>query len=234
MASVDIAAVLPRICGMARRSALARNGAIDADDLQQEAALGLVQAARSFDPERGTRFETHAFLRARGAVLDGQRALDHVPRSWRAAQRRVLKARTALIAELTREPTPEEVAGRLEISTQELRDIDERCRPPGSLTEPLERQLTYGEELTLADVVPDEHPLPEELAVAREDAALLHAAIRRLPARQEFAIRATWFMDMSSTDVADLLGVTPSRLSQIRTAAMNRLADLWTESSRAA
>jgi RNA polymerase sigma factor for flagellar operon FliA len=223
MASVDIAAVLPGIRGMARRTPLARNGAIDVDDLQQEAAVGLVQAARSFDPERGTRFETHAFPRARGAILDGQRAVDHVPRSWRAAQRRVVKARTALVAELAREPTPEELAGRLEISTQELRDIEERCRPPGSLTDPLEGQAAQGEQLTVADVVADEDPLPEELLFAREDAALLHAAIGQLPARQQFVIRATWFMDVSSRDLADILGVSPSRVSQLRSDAMERL-----------
>src|SRR5215210_1270146 len=107
MESGDIAAVLPGVRRMARRTPLARNGAMDADDLEQDAATGVLHAARTFDSGRAS-FPTHAYLRARGALLDGQRAMDHVPRSWRTAQRQVLRVRTALVAELSREPTPDE------------------------------------------------------------------------------------------------------------------------------
>jgi RNA polymerase sigma factor for flagellar operon FliA len=219
---------------MARTTPLARNGATDADDMEQDAVVGLLQAARSFDPERGTRLATLAYPRARGALLDGQRSLDHVPRSWRAAQRRSLRARTALVAELCREPTADELADRLEISTQDLRDIEERCKAPASLTEPLQAQTAHGEQLTVEDVVPDHDPLPDELVVAREDAARLHDAIARLPARQQFAIRATWFMGLSSNELGELLGVSPSRVSQIRSAAMERLSELVGELRQAA
>jgi RNA polymerase sigma factor for flagellar operon FliA len=233
MGSGDIAAVLPGVRRMARRTPLARNGAMDADDLEQDAVTGVLHAARTFDPEQGS-FPTHAYLRARGALLDGQRAMDHVPRSWRAAQRRVVKARTALVAELAREPSPEELAERLEISTQELLDIEERCRAPASLTTALQGQPAHGEQLTLADVLPDEDPLPDEVFAMREDAARLHTAIGQLPTRQQFAIRATWFMGMTTQEVADVLGITRSRVSQIRSRAMESLAELAAELGRAA
>jgi RNA polymerase sigma factor FliA len=233
MRTGDITAVLPGVRRMAQRTPLARNGAMDADDLAQDAVTGVLHSARTFDPERGS-FPAHAYLRARGALLDGQRAMDHVPRSWRAAQRRVLKARTALVAELGREPPPEQLAERLAISTQELLDIEDRCRAPASLATPLQGQPPFGEQLTVADVVPDEDPLPDELVVMREDAARLHAAIAQLPARQQFAIRATWFMGMTSEEVADVLGVTRSRVSQIRSKAMQSLAELAPGLGRAA
>ena len=202
------------------------NGAMDVDDMEQDAALGVLDAARTFDAGRGTSFTTLAYWRARGAVLDGQRAMDHVPRSWRRAQRRVVRARTALVGELGRLPQPDELAARLGISTQELRDIDERCRIPTNLHEPLSGQRSRGEPLTVADVVCDDQPLPDESAEANEDAMRLHAAISCLPAREEFTIRATWFMDMKTSEVAGILCISRSRASQIRSSAMRRLPGL--------
>jgi RNA polymerase sigma factor FliA len=222
----DVVTVLPGARSMARRMPMPRNGAMDLDDMQQDAALGVLDAARTFDGRRGTSFATLAYPRARGAVLDGQRAMDHVPRSWRRAQRGVMRARTALVAELGRLPQPAELAGRLGISTQELRDIDERCRFPINLDEPLSGQRARGEPLTVADGVMDDQPLPDESAEADEDAMRLHAAISRLPTREEFTIRATWFMGMKTSEVADLLCISRSRASQIRTSAMRRLPGL--------
>jgi RNA polymerase sigma factor FliA len=222
----DVVTVLPGAQRMARRMPLPDNGAMDADDMEQDAAIGVLDAARTFDRSRGTSFATLAYLRARGAVLDGQRSMDHVPRSWRRAQRDVVRARTALVAELGRLPQPEELAERLGISTQELRDIDERCRFPTNLNEPLAGQRSRGEPLTVADGIMDDQPLPDESAEGHEDARRLHTAIARLPSREEFTIRATWFMGMRTGEIADLLGISRSRVSQIRTAAMRRLPEL--------
>jgi RNA polymerase sigma factor FliA len=228
-ANRDVVTVLPGARSMARRMPMPSSGAMDMDDMEQDAALGVLYAARTFDRSRGTSFRTLAYLRARGAVLDGQRAMDHVPRSWRRAQRDVTRARTALVGELGRLPQPEELARRMGISTQELRDIDERCQIPTNLQEPLSGQRARGEPLTVADGVGDGQPLPDESAEAREDAMRLHAAISRLPAREEFTIRATWFLGITTTEVADLLGVSKSRASQIRTSAMQRLPELLDE-----
>ena len=222
----DVVTVLPGARRMARRMPLPSNGAMDLDDMEQDAALGVLSAARTFDRSRGTSFATLAYLRARGAVLDGQRAMDHVPRSWRRAQRNVVRARTAMVAELGRLPHPEELAERLSISTQELRDIDERCRFPTNLNEPLAGQRSREEPLTVADGIMDDQPLPDESAEAHEEARRLHTAIARLPTREAFTIRATSFMGMKTGEVADLLGISRSRVSQLRTAAMRRLPEL--------
>jgi RNA polymerase sigma factor FliA len=226
MTAPDVATVLPGTRRMARRMPIRANGVMDLEDMEQDAVVGALDAARTFDSGRGASFATHAYLRARGAVLDGQRAMDHVPRSWRRAQREVVRARTALVAELGRLPRPEELAARLGISTQELRDADERCRIPRTLHEPLPGQRSEVEPLAIADALADDQPLPDESAEAREEAMRLHAAISRLPAREEFVLRATWFRGMQVSAVAELLGVSASRATQIRTAAMRRLPEL--------
>ena len=138
----------------------------------------------------------------------------------------MVRARTALVAELGHLPKPEELAERLGISTQELRDVDERCRFPTNLHEPLAGQRSREEPLTVADGIMDDQPLPDESAEAHDDARRLHAAIALLPAREEFTIRATSFMGMNTAEIGDLLGVGRSRVSQIRTAAMRRLPAL--------
>ena len=226
MTGPDVSTVLPGTRRMARRMPISANGAMDIHDMEQDAAVGVLDAARTFDSARGTSFTTHAYLRARGAVLDGQRAMDHVPRSWRRAQRDVVRARTALVSELGRLPRPEELASRMGMSTQEVRDAEERCRMPGNLHEPLPGQRPEGEPLTAADALPDDQPLPDESAEAREAAALLHAAISLLHHREEFMIRATWFLDMKVGEAGELLGVSGSRASQIRATAMRRLPEL--------
>ena len=202
------------------------NGAMDVDDMEQDAAIGVLDAARTFDRSRGTSFATLAYLRARGAVLDGQRAMDHVPRSWRRAQRDEVGARTALVAELGRLPRPRSSPSAWGSRRRSSATSTSAVASPTNLNEPLAGQRSRGEPLTVADGIMDDQPLPDESAEAHEDARRLHAAIARLPSREEFTIRATWFMGMRTGEIADLLGISRSRVSQLRTAAMRRLPEL--------
>jgi DNA-directed RNA polymerase specialized sigma subunit len=75
--------------------------------------------------------------------------------------------------------------------------------------------------------------LPDELVGAREDAAALHAAIALLPAREQFAIRATWLLDLPANKVAGLLAVWSSRVSRLRSDVLERLAQLVVELDQA-
>src|SRR3954447_14307342 len=92
---------------------------VDPGDLVSAGIFGLIDAVERFDPERGVKFETFAVPRIRGAVFDGLRSLDWVPRSVRSRAREVESAFSELEARFGRAPTDEEIAGHLKISGPE-------------------------------------------------------------------------------------------------------------------
>ncbi|MEI8239667.1 MAG: sigma-70 family RNA polymerase sigma factor, partial [Actinomycetota bacterium] len=89
---------------------------VDSGDLVSAGVFGLIDAVERFDPERGVKFETFAVPRIRGAVFDGLRSLDWVPRSVRSRAREVESAFTHLETKFGRAPNDEELATHLRIS----------------------------------------------------------------------------------------------------------------------
>ena len=109
---------------------------VDPGDLVSSGVFGLIDAIERFDPERGVKFETFAVPRIRGAVYDGLRKLDWVPRSIRSRARSVEKAISELEHKLGRGPNDEELAAHLNISGDEQgctlnRDTHEVTAPDG-------------------------------------------------------------------------------------------------------
>lgn len=95
----------------------------DADEIESSAALGLIRAVEGFDPARGWKFETYANPRIRGAILDGIRAMDRVPRKVRERVRLVRSLAETLTQQLGRPPTPEEIVSRIDVPANELSAI---------------------------------------------------------------------------------------------------------------
>lgn len=106
----------------ARAGKLAKSigGAVEAADLCQEGYIGLVEAARTFEPIRGLNFSTYASRRAVGAMLDYLRSLDIVPRLIRRKASKHAPQIAQLKQELGREPNADEICKRLKISHKEL------------------------------------------------------------------------------------------------------------------
>lgn len=196
----------------------------DRDELIQAATLGLVEAAHRFDPSRGVPFERWAVVRIRGAILDSVRSLDFAPRSLRAASRQLEEARAALTVELARTPTDAETARRLGMSTGELSELTGRVHralvlsldaPSGSDDD--------GDNLCIADVVTNDDSDVCANLESRELLAYLGDAVELLPERLR-AVVVGYFIDgRSSADLAEELGVTESRVSQLRSEALAML-----------
>lgn len=222
------AAILSQLLGLvhhvARQIANRVGDAVDYDDLVGAGSLGLVQAIGGFDPDRGIAFSTYATTRVRGAILDELRAADWRPRSVRERARQIVLATRALREVLLREPTVDEVALSLEID----RETYWRWRgdAEGGTTVPLDTALaaedgagiSRGERL--ADV---EAPVPGERIEAEERAELVRRAIRELPERQRTVLALSHYEGLSQRQIAEVLHVTESRVSQIRTAAIRAL-----------
>ena len=100
---------------------------VDQDDLVSDGVLGLMDAVERFDPGRGLTFQTFAVPRIRGAIIDGMRAMDFVPRSVRDKLRTVQKAQLALEERLGRTPEVEEIAAEAGMPVHQVRDLTKQA-----------------------------------------------------------------------------------------------------------
>jgi RNA polymerase sigma factor for flagellar operon FliA len=189
---------------------------VDTGDLVSAGVFGLMNAIDKFDPENGAKFETYAIPRIRGAILDGLRALDWVPRSVRSRSRSVQDAIANLEHQLGRTPTDEEIAAELQISTDDLEkwlaDI-----AAGSVG-PLDHVA-----MDNAPVDVDVHMQPGRAMEEGELRDAMRAEISKLPEREQ-AILILYYEDgLTLSEIGEALGVTESRISQIHTKAVLQL-----------
>ena len=191
---------------------------VDRSDLASAGHVALVQAARAFDPSTGVPFGRYAALRIRGALLDELRSRDWLTRSARTAARGMTEARDRLASQLGRVPTREEIAQVMGVCTA---DVD--AARDASVSGVLSLNgftCTVQENLTIDDAA-----TPEQHAVATEQLAFLRAGVSTLPAGMRDVIEGTYFLERTDLEMAEATGVTRSRVSQIRAAALELLRD---------
>lgn len=190
----------------------------DRDELVAAGTLGLVEAARRFDPSRGVPFERWAVLRIRGAVVDAVRAVDFAPRSLRATARDLNAVVESLEAELGRTPTSAEVAERMGLTLSQLVAIEGRLHRSSVLS--LDAPASTADDTTLAAIVVHTEGDPLEELERRERDSYLHDAIHLLPERMRAVVVGYFLEGETSADLAEQLGVTESRVSQLRSEAL--------------
>ena len=201
-------------------------GHVSREDLLSCAHVALVEVARRFDPSAGASFATYALARLQGAVLDELRSGDWASRSVRAAARRSDAAADALTIRLGRPPTREELAANLGIARSELEHLQVDVHRAIMVSIDAET----GADGTRLDL-PDTGESPERAVLRGERARYLQDAIRALPDRLDEVVERNFFGDESLTDIAEDLGVTLSRVSQMRARALTLLhaamSELW-------
>ncbi|MEU7905500.1 sigma-70 family RNA polymerase sigma factor [Actinoplanes sp. NPDC049118] len=189
------------------------------DDLASAGYAALVTAAKAFDADRGIPFGRFAAVRVRGALLDELRSMDWASRSVRARARRAEVARQELTAQLGRTPTPVELAELLGVGVSELSNVDDDVQRAAVLSL---QGFAVG---TAEDMVTEASMNPEELLLHRERIGYLHDAVAVLPERLRFVVETSFLQERPLSEVAAELGVTESRVSQLRTEALALLKD---------
>lgn len=191
----------------------------DRDELVAAGTFGLVEAARRFDAGKGVPFERWAALRIRGAVVDAVRALDFAPRALRSTVRDLSAVRETLERELGRTATLREVADRSGMSLRALVQLEGRLHRSTvlSLDAPTRDQEHDG---TLADIVLDAGSDPLEELEQRERDNYVQDALDSLPDRLREVLVGYFLEGRTSADLAEELGVTESRVSQMRSEAL--------------
>lgn len=187
------------------------------DELASAGYLALTQAAIGYDPETGVPFSRYAAIRIKGALIDELRSMDWVSRGTRRKIREYTKTVEQITASLKRVPLREEIAAALGIDVSEVEEIADHAR-----VKVLSVDAYDG---TLADVLPAKEPSPEASALNSERYVYLREAVSALPERLKHVVEQVFFQEMPVAQVAEELGVTASRISQLRSEAMVLLRD---------
>lgn len=203
-----------------------RSTRIDAefDDLVSAGTIGLMNAVDNFDTSRGLAFSTFAAPRIRGAILDDLRRRDHVPRSIRRKQRDLNRARESLMSNLDRTPTDVEMATEMGIEQEKLWKWQREAEQSGrvSLDRPIDPERSRSTTPAEILVGADGEEAVEEMN-QREELQILRDEIMGLKEQERVVLSLYYFEELKLHEIATVLGVTESRISQIRSKAIKNL-----------
>jgi RNA polymerase sigma factor FliA len=197
---------------------------VDRDELRGAGAAGLVDAAHRYDPSTGVPFARYASIRIRGAVLDATRTRDWATRRLRRDLRAIERATATLEDRLQRTPDEAEVAAELSLPVETVRA--RRASAVTSTLLTLDRPVgDDGDMTSLADRVEEADAawLPEAALERNELVGTLHTAIAALPLLPRRVLLEHHFDGRLLRDIADDLGVTEARASQLRHEALHAL-----------
>ena len=194
---------------------------VDRSELVGAGTLGLVEAALRYDFDRGIPFAGYAVQRIRGAILDVARTADWAPRSLRRLSREAETATNELAVEHRGTPSDEQVAERIGVGTAELRRMREEINLGVTRALDSRERLDRRDD---ADQLVDRTALePLELLEGAEMNGYLRAALDSLPERLRLIVVGLYLEDRSFEELAELLGVSTSRVSQLRSDAIEMI-----------
>ncbi len=222
---------LPLVRNVAGRMALGFPKSVELADLVSTGVIGLIEALKNFDPDRGVKFETFAVPRIRGAILDELRSLDWIPRSTRAKAREIDRSTVKLENKLGRVPTHGELAHDLKMSLEDLAAALEDVS--GTTLLSLD-ELVYREE--------DNRQVPrvETLESPKNDSVLgqierqelrafLINGLTDLSEQEKLVIALYYYEELTLREIGDIMCISESRVSQIHTKSVGKLRHMVRE-----
>ncbi len=194
---------------------------VQVDDLIQNGMMGLLDAINRFEAGMGAQFETYAAQRVRGAMLDGLRENDWLPRSLRRDFRRIETAISQLEQEYGRAPSENELANALGMLLADYQKMLQDAR--GHQLISFEDMVDEGGEDFLERHLTDDSGEPSKIL---EDESLRQAlvlGIELLPEREKMMMALYYEQDLNLREIGEIMGVTESRVCQLHSQAVARL-----------
>jgi RNA polymerase sigma factor for flagellar operon FliA len=197
---------------------------VDLEDLVSAGVIGLLEAVRSFDVSKNVQFKTFAKFRIRGAILDSLRETDWGSRYMRRRGREIAEASARLEARLGRHPVESEIAEEMQIDPDQLRKIIAQLDSLHIAGQQVAVSDDRSEKLDVIESAPDlDEPNPFELCLEGEMKAHLAEAISKLSEREQLILSLYYREELTMKEIAKVVGVALSRVSQIRQATMVKL-----------
>ncbi|MCY9698080.1 FliA/WhiG family RNA polymerase sigma factor [Paenibacillus alginolyticus] len=217
-----IESYLPLVDYVSGRMAIGLPKSVSREDLSSFGVMGLIDAVEKFDYSRGLQFETYASWRIRGSIIDGLRQGDWVPRSVREKAKKVEDAYQKLEQQYLRSVTDAEISSYLQISEQDFQQMlqDISITTVCSIDDPIREEdsetrlsLLVDEKAKNPEVQVNEFYLKESLA----------KAIERLTEKERTVVSLFYFEELSLSEIAEVMCLSPSRISQLHSKAILRL-----------
>jgi RNA polymerase sigma factor for flagellar operon FliA len=219
---------IPLVKYLAQRISMKLPNHVEIDDLVNSGIIGLIDAIEKFDMSRGIKFKTYAEFRIRGAIFDGLRSLDWVPRSVRKQKKMVEQSYASLEQKLGRHATDEELSADLGVGLDEFYKILDNLKgvTMGKFVE-LNNNDSQGNDgdSAIAFIPDSSSDDPYEEFQKHELTEILAEAIRNLPDKERYVVSLYYFDELTMKEIGTVLNITESRVSQLHTKSMLRLRD---------
>ena len=194
---------------------------VQVDDLVQNGMMGLLDAINRFESGMGAQFETYAAQRVRGAMLDGLRENDWLPRSLRRDFRRIEVAVSQLEQQFGRAPSEQELANSLDMTLADYQKMLQDAR--GHQLISFEDLVEDGDEDFLERHLTDESSEPSKILEDQSLRQLLAQGIELLPEREKMMMALYYEQDLNLREIGAVMNVTESRVCQLHSQAVARL-----------
>lgn len=196
------------------------------DDLMSLGLMGLYDALEKFDPGRDLKFDTYASFRIRGAIIDGLRKEDWLPRTSREKTKKVEAAVERLEQRYLRNVTPGEIAVELGMTEEDVVATINEGFFANLLS--IDDKLHDQDEGENIQVMIRDHKeeTPEEKMVKAELIEQLSDQIRKLSEKEQIVISLFYKEELTLTEIGQVLQLSTSRISQIHSKALFKLKHL--------
>ena len=194
------------------------------EDLISAGVVGLIDAVDRYDSSKGCSLKTYSSLRIRGAMVDELRSQDWVPRTVHRDEKIYEAAADKLGQKFGREATTEEIRKELGMTPQQFEQFSERTQSHSSFSLNESCSDEDGNSIDRAEIMPClSTPTAFDEMLREEDRALLHEELDRLPQNEKLVLCLYYMEDLRLKEIAKVLEVSESRVSQIHTEALRRL-----------
>ena len=197
---------------------------VDLKEMLNSGIIGLVDALEKFDPSHETNFATYAQFRIRGAILDSFRTQDWLPRSLRQKSHQIELAYNRVEQRLGRPASETEVADELGVDVAGFQKL---LGDVGNVVMLSFEEMGFGhgeerfqQDSSMSSVSKDD---PLNNLLGSEKVNLIARALDRLPEKERLVISLYFYEELNLKEIGEILGVTESRASQIRSRALIRL-----------
>ena len=217
----QIAELLPMVHRIASRVVTYLKPPLTFEDMVSAGTVGLVRAARDFDPSHQAEFKTYAYIRIKGAILDELRGWSFMPENLRKRIRMVQQLSRKITEQTGTAPTDTELAEKLGITVEELYETFENARAQFFISLDAFDDDSPG----LGNLLTSSHPVaPEEKIERQELIEQLTKAIRHLSEKQRQVILLYYHQQLTMKQIAEIIDITESRVSQLHAGALFNLS----------
>lgn len=215
---------LPLVKGIVARMGIYFNSHIDMEDIYSVGVSGLISAVQRFDPEKSKSFTAYAAMRVRGAILDELRRIDWMPRTVRAAAKKLRKTIEDLEHSLQRAATEVEIRVALGLDENEYTKLLDQVRPLSFVAMDDVRSIDGNDSASMHDKISDANELnAREKTESKELVKMMRERIAGLPELHQKILSMYYFENLRLSEIAAIFKLSEARICQIHTQAVMSL-----------